>query len=303
MYLGVDFLITRDPGIYVTEVNVGLPGGAHEYDLTHRVHLGKPSDVFERIESTSSRVYGQPFKDYLHSLPFIASLKELKIWMDGMGPFPGIFHPGLRLEDKWIQYDLLHSLVPMPEAIPLDPDDRTSADAFFQARRKAVLKRRLGRGGRGFQVISSPDELKALKIEPTGYLLQEYIESRIDHYTFSIRAVAFAGDFMCMYANLSTRTCSNHGTLVFVEPGSSFGLAVHPFRTRTFNQKSWEAEIWFGENTPPYLRHNLYEEEVAETSLQLPHFLYDEIKGLSVRIERTYEGLDLSQLPKACFES
>ena len=75
---------------------------------------------------------------------------------------------------------------------------------------------------------------------------------------------------MCMYANLSTRSASNHGTLVFVSPGKSFGLAEKDFRTESFNQKSWEAKIWFGENDPPYLRHNLYEEVVAQTTLHLP---------------------------------
>ena len=303
MYLGIDFLLTSRSELFVIEVNVGLPGGAHEYDLTHRVSLGKPSNIFERIESTSSKAYGQPFKDYLHSLPFIASLKELKICMDGMGSFPRTFHPGLRLEDKWIQYRLLHSLVPMPDTIPLDLDERVSANRFFQVDGKAALKRRLGRGGRGFQVISSSDDLKALNVGPNEYLLQKYVESKVDHYSLSIRAIAFAGRFMCMYANLSTRSHSNHGTLTFVEPGLLFGLKEKSFGTRSFNQKSWEAEIWFGENTPPYLRHNLYEEEVAETSLQLPEPLYEKIKELSVKIERNYEGLDLSQLPKACFES
>lgn len=27
--------------------------------------------------------------------------------MDGCGPFPGAFHPALRLEDKWVQYQIL----------------------------------------------------------------------------------------------------------------------------------------------------------------------------------------------------
>jgi hypothetical protein len=66
MYLGIDFLISPQLQPYVVEVNVGLPGGAQEYHLTHLVHFGKPSDIFRQIEGTSQRVYGKTFKDYLH---------------------------------------------------------------------------------------------------------------------------------------------------------------------------------------------------------------------------------------------
>jgi len=88
MYLGIDFLITPHLKPVVVEVNVGLPGGAQEYDLAHRVYLGKPSTIFTLIEETSARVYGKSFKDYLYSLPWIQSLKTFKLWMDGNGPFP-----------------------------------------------------------------------------------------------------------------------------------------------------------------------------------------------------------------------
>jgi hypothetical protein len=123
MYLGIDFLISPEQQPYVAEVNVGLPGGAQEYHLTHLVHFGKPSDIFSRIEETSKRVYGRAFKEYIHSLPFVESLKPFKIWMDGMGPFPDTVHPGLRLEDKWIQYQLIQSIAPMPETMVFDPQD------------------------------------------------------------------------------------------------------------------------------------------------------------------------------------
>ena len=93
MYLGIDYLITHELKPFVVEVNMGLPGGAQEYHLTHLVHLGKPSNIFTRIEETSLRVYGKTFKYYLASLPFIESLKPFKIWMDGEGPFPCTFHP------------------------------------------------------------------------------------------------------------------------------------------------------------------------------------------------------------------
>jgi hypothetical protein len=107
---------------------------------------------------------------------------------------------------------------------------------------------------------------------------------------------------MCIYSNLSTRSFSNHGTLAFISTGHPFGLKKKDFKTESFNQRSWEAEIWFGENEPQYLRHNLYEDEVAQTVLNLPEDVFGKIKRLSVKIERFYEALDLSRLPKACFE-
>ena len=107
---------------------------------------------------------------------------------------------------------------------------------------------------------------------------------------------------MCMYTNLSSKSTSNHGILTFVSQGNPFGLSEKDFKTESFNQKSWEAEIWFGENEPSYLRHNLYEDEVAKTTLILPEPYHRMIKELSVKIERLYDGIDLSSLPKACFE-
>jgi hypothetical protein len=89
--------------------------------------------------------------DYLHSLPFIESLKPLKIWMDGEGPFPTTFHPGLRLEDKWVQYELVKSIAPMPETMIFDPLHLPEAERFLEQKGTIVLKRRLGRGGRGLQ--------------------------------------------------------------------------------------------------------------------------------------------------------
>jgi hypothetical protein len=302
MYIGIDFLITSELKLYLVEVNVGLPGGAHEYHLTHLVHLGKPSDIFGRIEGISQKAYGKAFKDYLHSLPFIEALKPFKIWMDGMGPFPKTFHPGLRLEDKWIQYQLLKSIAPMPETMALDQEDCVGADPFIERKKKAVLKRRLGRGGRDLQVISEPSALLKLDLTSNHYLLQEYVESKIDGYSLSIRSVAFGGEFICMYANLSPRSTSNHGILTFISPGNPFGLTAKGSNTESFNQRSWEAEIWFGENEPQYLRHNLYEEEVAKATLIIPEPLLRTIKELTVKIERLYDGLDLFALPKACFE-
>jgi hypothetical protein len=302
MYLGIDYLITPDLKPFVVEVNVGLPGGAQEYDRAHLVYCERPSNIFTRIEETALQVYGMGFKNYLYSLPWIQGLKPFKLWLDGEGPFPTIMHPGLRLEDKWVQYQLLRPIVPMPETIIFDPLDLAAAERFLKKKKKAVLKRRLGRGGRGFEVLTGTHALSAINTGDHPMLLQEYIKSEIDDYVFSIRAIAFGGEFMCMYANLSRCPYSNHGIITFVTPDDRLGLAESVFTTQSFNQKSWEAGLWFGEDDPPYLRHNLYEDEVARTTLFLPAPLYSMMGELSVEIERLYEGLDLSRLPRACFE-
>ena len=302
MYLGIDFLVTAQLEPYVIEVNVGLPGGAQEYDRAHRVRYGKSSDIFRRIEQTCVNVYGKPFREYIYSLPFIESLKPFKIWMDGMGPYPDTFHPGLRLEDKWIQYQLLSPRVRMPETLLYDPSDLAPAQELFRKKGTLVLKGRVGRGGRHFQMLAGHADLSALGTVPRACLVQEHIESKVDRYVFSIRSIAFGGEFMCMYANLSLRAYSNHGILAFVSEGTGLGLSESDFSTTHFSEKSWESEIWFGADDPPYLRHNLYEDEVASTALCLPESLYTEVIQLSVKIERWYEAIDHSSLPKACFE-
>jgi hypothetical protein len=105
-----------------------------------------------------------------------------------------------------------------------------------------------------------------------------------------------------MYANLAARPASNHGILTFISPGNSFGMSEKNFKTESFDQKSWEAEIWFGKNEPEYLRHNLYEEEVARAALVIPEPILKKIKEVSIKIEKIYDRLDLFNLPKACFE-
>ncbi len=302
MYVGIDFLISPEQQPYVIEVNVGLPGGAQEYELTHLVFLDTPSGIFEKIENTSRRAYGNGFQDYLSSSSLIESLKPFKIWMDGQGPYPATFHPGLRLEDKWVQYKILSRLLPMPKTALLELQDLSTVEKLFPKEQKLVLKRRLGRGGRNFQIVDNMASLAHLHSLSHASLLQEYVESRTDGFVFSIRTVAFGGEFICMYANLACRAPTNHGILAFVSEGAALRLAKTPFKTQSFNQKSWEAELWFGRDEPAYLRHNLYEDEVAQTALILPPRLYRTLQTLSVKIERIYDGLDFSSLPRACFE-
>jgi hypothetical protein len=303
VYLGIDFLIGPGLEAYVVEVNVGLPGGAHEYDLTCRVHAGGPSDVFRRIEDISLDRYGAPFADYLASRPWLAGLKAFKLWMDGQGAFPGAVHPLLRLEDKWVQHSILSSRVRMPETIVFDPSNRDAAERFLARKGRVVAKRRLGRGGRDFRLIDGPEDLPAGNPGPYGLLLQERIASRVGPYAMSLRSVAFGGEHVCWYANLAPRPNSNHGILAYVEAGGAFGLSGGPpLKTHLFDERSWEAKIWFGDREPPYLRHNLHEEEVAEEALVIPAAVLDDVKDSSLRIERYYENLDPAALPPALFD-
>ena len=302
MYLGIDFLVAPDLRPYVVEVNVGLPGGAQEYDLTCQVRKGKPSGVFQTIEEVSREVYGMPFAAFLHSLPWMESLKSLKLWIDGEGPFPRTLHPALRLEDKWVQYQILSPLVTMPETMPFMPENRTEIERFIAQKGGLVGKRRLGRGGKGFKLIPRPEDLDAEAGRDYGWILQEWVDSRVGPYVFSIRSVAFGGRHICSYANLARRDFSNHGILACVEPGERLGLSADGIDTRHYDQKSWEAEIWFDKGEPAYLHHTLYEDEVATAALLLPAKVIASIKETSVRIERFYESLDVAALPRAFFE-
>ncbi|HUU37050.1 MAG TPA: hypothetical protein VMW46_02455 [Candidatus Desulfaltia sp.] len=302
MYLGIDFLVAPDLRPYIVEVNLGLPGGAQEYDLTCLVHTGRPSDVFRTIEQISREVYRKPFREYLHSPPWLESLKPFKLWLDAQGPFPETFHPALRLEDKWVQHQILSPLIPMPETRVFDPGNRAEAERFLVQKGRLVGKRRLGRGGRDFKLIDSPEDLGEETARDYSRLLQEWVDSRVGAYVFSIRSIAFGGRHVCLYANLASRPFSNHGILAYVDSGDCLRLSEDKFVTRSFNQRSWEAEIWFGRAEPAYLHHNLYEDEVAKAALVLPVEVLAAIKEISVRIERFYESLDLVALPRAFFE-
>jgi len=164
------------------------------------------------------------------------------------------------------------------------------------------MKRRLGRGGRGFRIVSGLEDLPGPAAPRLPLILQRYIDSRVDGYAFSIRAVAFGGRFICAYANLAAREYSNHGVLAHISGGDALALSERPFRTERIDARSWEAKLWFGDREPAHLRHNLYEDEVAAATLIVPHPLFASIRDIAVRIERFYEGLDLAALPRACFE-
>ncbi len=302
MYIGVDFLIDSGLTLYLSEVNTGVPGGASEYDLIHRVRYGQPSGVFDRINGLSKKNFGKDFYSYIKSLPYIDELRSLKIWMDGEGPLPRSPAPALRLEDKWVQYLLLSDDYPMiPTKIYDRKEERELEDRLNQGH-TLVLKKRLGRGGKGFRVIEDVSELRKLDFKENFYLIQPYVESQIGNYKLSLRVLAFLGEYICMFANLAPRLTSNHGFRFDISPGESLHLFDENFKTKRIIEKAWEADIFFEGNIPEYLYENVCIEDIAETELILPHSIHEKIKKTAASISRLYMGLDMNSLPKSCIE-
>ena len=301
MYLGIDFLIGSGLRPFVVDVNIGLPGGAQEYDRTFLVRAGVRSGIFEDIEAISRACYGKPFRGYLDSLPFLPALKAFKLWADGEGLLPAVIPPVLRLEDKWVQYRVLKGRVPMPATVLFDAAHQAAARSLLERCGSLVVKRRTGRGGRGFGIVREPRELRRRPDPAWPMILQEHVDSRVDGHVFSLRALAFAGRFLCAYASLARSAPSNHGVLAYVEPGNRFGLTDRAFETVSFHERSWEAGLGFGDTTPACLGHSLYEDTVGRTSLVLPESLWTEIRAAALEIEHIYDTLAPASLPRAFF--
>lgn len=302
MYIGVDFLIDPGLNLYLSEVNTGVPGGAQEYDLIHRVKYSQPSGIFDKINTLSRESFGKDFYDYTNSLPYIDDLRTLKIWMDGKGPLPENPAPALRLEDKWVQHLLLSDEYPL---IPTKIYVRDSVKDFQNLSKQGnpiALKKRLGRGGKGFMLIKDISELRALDLEDSLYLIQPYVESQIGVHKLSLRAAAFVGEFLCMFANLSPRLTSNHGFRFYVSPGEYLRVSDEKFKTRRMVQKAWEADVFFKGDIPDYLYDNVTIEDIAEAELIIPHSIYETIKQTASSISRLYMGLDYEALPKSYIE-
>ena len=302
MYIGVDFLLDETGKLYLSEVNTGVPAGATEFDLVHRARKGRPSDVFARIEAISRKEYGTSFTRHIHSLPWLDDLRVLKIWMDGRGPPPESPHPATRLEDKWVQYRLLSKSFPLIPTRVLGPDSEKSLRARMARGDRLVLKRRMTRGGRGLRILESPDQLDIPETHASAYVWQPYIASRLRSRALSIRAAAFAGQFLCMFASLAPRATSNHGTRFFIVPGERCGLTDREFSTTRVVGRSWEADIFYRGKIPAYLHQAVHEEDIAGADLALPEARIQEIRSLSARVSRLYSGLDFADLPPSCIE-
>lgn len=296
MYIGIDFLIDKGRDLYLSEINTGVPAGAFEYDLVHSQQFGRPSGVFDRIEEISKENFSLPFKKYIKSLPFIEDLKALKIWMDGRGGFPVDPAPELRLEDKWVQYGLLSpSAAMLPTAI-YGIDNKSFIAKYYPEYTKFVLKRRLGRNGRGFKVISR-EEAEGDTVKPEGsYIIQPWIDSSIKGFALSIRAAAFCGHFICMFASLSPGKVSNHGYRFYIEPGEYLGLSNQAFKLEEVVKRSWEAEILFGDDLPEYLKKNVMLETISDGRLSIPRDIYEKIKKVSSLVNNIIMETDLERL-------
>ncbi|MGD9345291.1 MAG: hypothetical protein PVH84_05475 [Candidatus Aminicenantes bacterium] len=302
MYIGVDFLIDPELRLYLSEINTGVPGGAQEYDLIHRVKYSTPSGIFDRIDALSRKNFGKNFYDYTNSLPYIDDLRALKIWMDGQGPLPTDPAPELKLEDKWVQYLLLSNRYQMILTRIYARERHKSLAKEFQKNRPIVLKKRLGRGGKGFLIAEDISKLEALDLEDDLYLIQPYVHSQVGDLKLSLRAAAFVGEFLCMFANLSPRLTSNHGYRFSVSPGEGLRLSDQNFRTRRMVQKSWEADVFFNGDIPDYLSENTSVEDIAEAELTIPQPVYETIEQTAASISRLYMDLDFEELPRCYIE-
>jgi glutathione synthase/RimK-type ligase-like ATP-grasp enzyme len=303
MYIGVDFLFDRTGSLFLSEVNTGVPAGASEFDLAFRMREGAASDVFERIEAVSRETHGKTFREHIQSLPWLDDLRRLKIWMDGQGPFPEDPHPALRLEDKWVQHQLLASQFSVIPTSLWTPKSRERTLRALTKGQRFVLKRRLTRGGKGLRILKAAASRAAIPSPNEELIVQPYIESRISKYALSVRAAAFSGRFLCMFASLANRSTSNHGIRFLVSQGESIKLNPPDFKTRDIVQKSWEADIFYRGRIPNYLYHNVYEEQIAEAELFLPEAHIDRIKQAAAEISRLYGQLDFSTLQPSWIET
>jgi hypothetical protein len=312
MYLGIDFLLEEDGTFYISEVNTGLPGGAREYDLVYRAIFKRPSGIFEKIDSISREIFSKPFKNYIREQASFDELKTLKIWMDGKGERPGIKAKNLRLEDKWVQYLILSQRFPMVRSELYDPGN---TETYIQQIKKdgpLILKRRLGRGGKGFLEIREESLIK--QVERSGlpkdfYIIQPYLKSEIktNHksYKLSVRVIVFAGNFICIFANLSEGPTSNHGIRFFIETESDIKkitIKDEDFKVWEVSEKAWEADIFFGYDIPPHLYHNLYDETIADTVINMPSSIYNDMIKTAISISRFYDLLDFNKLPRCYIE-
>ena len=294
MYVGIDFLWDGHRDMYVSEVNTGLPAGATEYDLVYRQKFGQSPKIFEKIQSLSEEVYHLDFPDYIAGLPWLEDLRLLKIWMDGKGPFPEDPHPFLKLEDKWIQYMLLKNGFPMIPTLLLSGLKKwTDIPSEWK---KVVLKRRLGRGGCGLSFLDRSTEPEDLALPSDSYLVQPLLHSRLGTRAFSVRAAAFAGRYLCMFASLGPLHYSNHGTRFYVSPGDKLRFSRPTFRTKIIEQKSWEADLFYGGRIPDYLHHDTHIEQIGDTDLVIPHEHFTVIQKIAASISAFYMNLNIEDL-------
>jgi len=209
-----------------------------------------------------------------------------------MGPFPGTFHPGLRLEDKWNQYQLLKAIAPMPETNWSLAGKIRRGRPIHWKKEKGDSEARVGEGGRDLKIITEPSSLWKLNFWIEPYLLQEYVKAKPTDgvYRFA-RLPSEESLCVCMPISLQARIQSRSIELYLSrEPVRTEWEA---FRDRIHSIKNHGKQRYgSAKNEPDYLRHNLYEDEVAKATLLIPESLLRRIKEFSIEIERFYDGLD-----------
>jgi len=303
MYLGLDFLISQNNIPLLLEVNIGLPGGAFEYDLAYRTIYHKPSTVYDLIEKISHNAYKKNFKDYIHSLEYKEELTALKLWIDGARAFPKKYSPILRLEDKWVQYQLLYNNgFPLPHTELYDPKDKGQVASLLKRFGKFVIKPRSGRHGRGMKIIDSINSFPSDKPSQIPFILQEYVECKVEDYHYSVRSVSFDEEFICLIGYIAKGNITYEGSTVLIESGEDVTLRDREFNIVNYPQMSWEGEIWYKGKIPNHLTENLIGERVADTILYLPEYTINEIKEISKQIGKLYMNLNFNKLPMAWFE-
>lgn len=303
MYLGLDFLIDKNNLPSLLEVNIGLPGGAFEYDLAYQTIYHKPSTVYDLIEKISHNAYKKSFKDYVHSLEYKDDVTSIKLWIDGAGPFPKKYSTILRLEDKWVQYQLLYNNgFHLPHTELYDPTDKWQVTRLLKRFGKIVIKPRSGRHGRGLKIINGIDSFHSDKPTQMPFILQEYVESKVEDYHYSVRSVSFDEEFICLIGYIAKGNITYEGSAVLIESGEDVSLRDREFNIVNYPQMSWEGEIWYEGKIPNHLKENLIGERVAETIFYLPKHTITEIKEISKQIGKLYMNLNFNKLPMAWFE-
>jgi hypothetical protein len=302
MYIGLDFLIDDGLNLYLSEVNTGVPAGAFEYNLLYLEKFKRPSGVFERIEELARKNFSCSFREHIRRLPYLSDLSRLKIWMDEMGPAPSVLPKELRLEDKWIQYNLLSSKYKMAPTIIYDPKKIGSFRNRHSQKGRLVIKKRIGRGGKGFRILKDRQKPANLLLPEKFYIIQPYIKSSLAGYRLSVRATAFCGCFICMFSSLSKRLTSNHGYRFYITAGSRPKISRKDFNIKKVVEKAWEADIFFGDRIPDYLYHDVFTEEISDAEVVIPQNIINKIKEISSSVSRLYQRLDFDRLPECVLE-
>ncbi|MBI5374282.1 MAG: hypothetical protein HZA77_02540 [Candidatus Schekmanbacteria bacterium] len=303
MYLGIDFLIAGDGTPFISEVNIGLPGGAFEYDVASRLTYGRSSGIYDRIDEIAKKVYGRSFSDYITSTPWFEEHRKFKIWLDRKGPLPQKLYPLFRLEDKWVQYEFLKEKFNLPYS-EIYTGKAEQVEKMIERFGKTALKRRAGRWSKGFRAIAGIADLPLLENElPEEYICSQFITSKISDYLFSVRANVFEEEFLCLSGDLTPSYQSKWRFIVAVEEGKGLQLRDEHFETVDVCEPAWEGEVWCKDmEIPEHMKLNLTSDMAALTIAYLTKKTIKDIKETSLKIGKFYDSLDPETLPKAFFE-